>query len=310
MTKTVKTIKNVRGVFGQIIKWTFILFNILMLVWLFGYWSSIAPLMDTDSDAGQAGAAIGSFLGTGMILVIWTLGAIVLGIFVLLTKGKKIIVEEGKNEDIGSEKKPRRLTGIISIACALVFIFYIIGSDSQGKSSDSIETQKSEPKVAQITQTNQKREQKKNSGSWFVHRDQSEMDDTPTISVSKKALSPAQVWLKKITPSLTIRCKENETDVILNISSSFTPVYGQYNKAQIRIRIDDKKPSSQYWVESTDNEAAFSPKPISLLRQMKDAKRLRIEFYPFNETPTTAEFDLEGLRPHLEEVAKTCNWKL
>ena len=44
--------------------------------------------------AQAAGHAIGATLGFGMIAGIWLVGAVVLGLFVLLTRGTKIIVEE------------------------------------------------------------------------------------------------------------------------------------------------------------------------------------------------------------------------
>jgi hypothetical protein len=94
MAKIVRTVKHVRGAFGKFIKWVFILFNVLMVFWLFSYWSDIAPMLNTGSQAEQAGAAIGSTLGTGMVIMIWGLGAVILGIPVMLTRGKRIEIEE------------------------------------------------------------------------------------------------------------------------------------------------------------------------------------------------------------------------
>lgn len=94
MAKTIRTVKHIRGPVGKIVKWLFIGFNLLMVFWLFSYWGDIAPMMNDGSSAAQAGAAIGSTIGTGMILMIWVLGAIVLGIPVLLTKGKRVEIEE------------------------------------------------------------------------------------------------------------------------------------------------------------------------------------------------------------------------
>lgn len=94
MTKIVRTVKYVRGPIGKVIKWLFIAFNLLMLFWMFSYWGDVAPMIDAGSGAQQAGAAIGSTIGTGMILMFWVLGTIVLGIPVLLTKGRRVEIEE------------------------------------------------------------------------------------------------------------------------------------------------------------------------------------------------------------------------
>ncbi len=94
MTKIERRIKHVRGPVGTAIKWLFIGFNLLMLFWLFSYWGDVAPIINNGSGAAQAGAAIGSTIGTGLILMFWVLGTIVLGIPVLLTKGKLVEIEE------------------------------------------------------------------------------------------------------------------------------------------------------------------------------------------------------------------------
>jgi len=77
-----------RGIFGKIIKWSFILFNILMLIWIIGGVGSATDGMDAMSGAEQAGAAIGTGLGAMMLIGIWIAGDIILGLFVLFTRPK------------------------------------------------------------------------------------------------------------------------------------------------------------------------------------------------------------------------------
>jgi len=78
-----------RGFFGKLIKWGFIGFNILMLVWLFSYMGSIGEITNaTSSNAEKTGAAIGGAIGTGMLISVWGFGDIILGLFVLLTRPK------------------------------------------------------------------------------------------------------------------------------------------------------------------------------------------------------------------------------
>ncbi len=82
-----------RGFFGWIFLILFLLFNVLMLAWLVSYWSTLASTT-TGSDAEAAGKAIGGTIGSSMLIVIWAAGDIVLGLFVLLTRGRKTIIEE------------------------------------------------------------------------------------------------------------------------------------------------------------------------------------------------------------------------
>lgn len=77
-----------RGFFGKIIKWSFIAFNILMLIWMVAGMNNATSGMDKMTSAEQAGAAIGTGIGAMIIMAIWFFGAIILGLFVLLTRPK------------------------------------------------------------------------------------------------------------------------------------------------------------------------------------------------------------------------------
>ncbi|MFP1725070.1 zinc ribbon domain-containing protein [Lonsdalea quercina] len=77
-----------RGFFGKLIKFSFIAFNILMLVWIIGGYNSASEGIEQLSGAEQAGAAIGTGLGIAMLSSLWIVGDIILGLFVLFTRPK------------------------------------------------------------------------------------------------------------------------------------------------------------------------------------------------------------------------------
>jgi uncharacterized membrane protein SpoIIM required for sporulation len=78
-----------RSFVGKIIKWVFIGFNVLMLIWLVGgVGSASKQVANAGSDAAQAGAAIGTGIGAMFIIFIWVAGSIILGILTLLTRPK------------------------------------------------------------------------------------------------------------------------------------------------------------------------------------------------------------------------------
>lgn len=84
-----------RGFVGKLIKAAFILFNVLMLIWLVAYLNSAGNLYQgAGSDSARSGTAIGATLGTGFLVFFWMAGDLVLGLFVLLTRGKLTIIEE------------------------------------------------------------------------------------------------------------------------------------------------------------------------------------------------------------------------
>lgn len=76
-----------RGFFGKLFKWAFILFNILMVVWLFSAMGSTADVVNNAaSEAEKAGAAVGTAIGMSMLLGFWAIGDIILGALVLFTR--------------------------------------------------------------------------------------------------------------------------------------------------------------------------------------------------------------------------------
>jgi hypothetical protein len=79
-----------RTFMGKVVKWTFVAFNALMLVWLISGMMAVSD-NPVGSEAEEAGRAIGTAMGATMILGLWAIGDVILGILVLLTRRKKII---------------------------------------------------------------------------------------------------------------------------------------------------------------------------------------------------------------------------
>ena len=94
MATTTRIEKRKRGFFGWIFLIIFWVFNAFMVLWMIGGIMATSELASTTkSDAEAAGAAIGSAIGFGMVLFIWVIGAGLLGLFVMMTRGKKVIIE-------------------------------------------------------------------------------------------------------------------------------------------------------------------------------------------------------------------------
>jgi hypothetical protein len=89
-----------RTAFGKIIKYVFILFNILMLVIMAVSCSATGKVISSagsqaeHADAATAGATIGAGIAIGSLLFLWVAGDVILGSFVLFTRRKKIIETE------------------------------------------------------------------------------------------------------------------------------------------------------------------------------------------------------------------------
>lgn len=78
-----------RSLFGKIVKWGFITFNVLMLLWGFSALGVVSDgVSEASSDAEQVGAAIGGGIGMMLIGTIWFIGFVAGGLMLLLTRPK------------------------------------------------------------------------------------------------------------------------------------------------------------------------------------------------------------------------------
>lgn len=96
MTGPVETItieRRRRGFFGWIFLIAFWLFNAFMAYAFFGGMNRAGEQMDAaTSSAARAGTAIGTMIGGSMVLFWWLAGFVILGGFVLLTRGRKVTI--------------------------------------------------------------------------------------------------------------------------------------------------------------------------------------------------------------------------
>lgn len=94
MARITRIEKRQRGLFGWLFLIIFWFFNLVMAIGLFaGLSANVSEADRLTSEAAQAGHAIGTAIGVSMILSIWLAGALILGLFVWLTAGKKITIE-------------------------------------------------------------------------------------------------------------------------------------------------------------------------------------------------------------------------
>ncbi|MBA4053015.1 MAG: hypothetical protein C0472_14290 [Erythrobacter sp.] len=84
-----------RTTFGKIVKWVFIIFNVLMLIWMVSSCAAVGDISaNAANDAERAGAAIGAGLGVTFLLFVWGVGDVILGLFVLFTRRRKLVTIE------------------------------------------------------------------------------------------------------------------------------------------------------------------------------------------------------------------------
>jgi uncharacterized membrane protein len=92
-TRIIRTERRRRGFFGWLFLLVFLAFNLLMLLSVIAGLNAVSEGMAPATEAEKAGAAIGTAIGISMLLGIWAMCAFILGLFVLLTRGAKTVIE-------------------------------------------------------------------------------------------------------------------------------------------------------------------------------------------------------------------------
>lgn len=138
---------------------------------------------------------------------------------------------------------------------------------------------------------------------WEVSRGKSKIDDSPTIVLRRESES---MFPEKAV--MIIRCKEDTTAIYL--------IFNDYlgSKAPpLTVRVGDDKAETLRWAISSDRKALGlwnGSVSIPFLRRIVDADRVVVRVTPYNDSPRTETFVLDGLREPLAELAETCNWSL
>jgi hypothetical protein len=77
-----------RSFMGKVFKWSFVAFNVLMLLWVVSGFNASTEKMAGLSGSEHAGAAIGTGIGIVLLMLLWAIGDVILGMLVLFTRPK------------------------------------------------------------------------------------------------------------------------------------------------------------------------------------------------------------------------------
>lgn len=153
--------------------------------------------------------------------------------------------------------------------------------------------------------------QRDGHGAWSLQKSDNPLDDTKTVTVSLTSKSGVS---RSGDPIVFVgRCKSNKTEVFVDWRDYLGDDSRDVDSAwkDVTVRIGKTPAQSQRWGISTDRKATFAPNwPGKLLKDLLDQEVLVLQTTPYGENPTTATFDVSGLRNVLGELATTCGWRL
>ena len=232
--------------------------------------------------------AFGLGLGMGFTFLagVWFIGTVVLLLLALVTRPSPRVRWSGA---------AKAVTASLSI---LAFIWPIVSASRPPSSSTPGSTPGSGNGAAAAA-----------GGPWQIDADRSPMDGSRRIVISRKADNDIAGWLQSKRPTLIVRCQEGRTEAYIQTGMAASVEYDT-DSHTVRVRFDERKPTTQQWSESTDHEALFAPSAIQFAKALVNAKTLTFQFTPFNASPAVVHFNVEGLRPYLNTVASACGWQV
>ncbi len=163
------------------------------------------------------------------------------------------------------------------------------------------------------------------TGKWVCSRGMDPIDDTEIIAFTLYSDSGKSVSGKPIRLVLRYQSgkKSGKTRLYINwydyISGYYISGY-YYNETPVTYRLGTEKAKTGYWSISADHTATFyltrlsffkipsSKNTIKFIRGLMEVDRFVAKTRPYNENPSTAVFDVRGLKNAVEEFNDTLGW--
>jgi type VI secretion system protein VasI len=145
------------------------------------------------------------------------------------------------------------------------------------------------------------------SKNWIMQVAKDDLDGKATTTVYRTATKMVDGPLHMPQPvALVVRCDKDTTDVIVKWP---TVIESDVNAGvKVKYRIDDSAITSDTWTRSTSLEAVYVNKPVDLLKKMIAKKELVVQLTPFQGSPVSVTFNLDGLADALKPIREQCKW--
>ena len=129
-----------------------------------------------------------------------------------------------------------------------------------------------------------------------------------SIAFELPAENKVGVWMRSVHPRLIVRCMATRTEVFVLTESAAKIEIGTEDHT-VRVGLDDEPDAFQRWPDSAEHDALFAPDGAAFAQRLTTAERMRFTFTPHNASPVLIHFNVGGLGPLLDPVAKECGWK-
>ncbi|AMO78045.1 hypothetical protein PcP3B5_46530 [Pseudomonas citronellolis] len=145
---------------------------------------------------------------------------------------------------------------------------------------------------------------------WDVSESSSKMDDSKTVSLHLESNEPIQRRFGgSESADIYIRCQEKSTSMYFIYAGNFLSSIQGYG--EVTYRVDDQKPVTREFEESTDNKALGlwnGGTAIPFIKRLFGKNLLTVRITPFNESPVTTQFQISGLEEAIKPLRAACGW--
>lgn len=153
----------------------------------------------------------------------------------------------------------------------------------------------------QTVTTNQDDFEEGNIGKWVCDTVIDPIDDTTMIIFALKCESATSK-----SPVLALGWDDGKTKLIINWNNYLS------DNTRVTYRFDKEKAVTRTWVGSVSKTTTFysrkSKDTIKFIQKLMEVDTLTVQITPYNEGPTTAVFDVRGLKNVVEEFNDTLDW--
>lgn len=136
------------------------------------------------------------------------------------------------------------------------------------------------------------------------------------VDISTDPINDSKVVVLGLPPTSGTNSQGKPIYLVLRYKSGKTEAYIQYGEylggedfIEVTWRIGTEQAKTGEWFLSTDGEATFYPyDDIAFIKKLLTVNRFVARLTPYNESPITAVFDLEGLKEAILPLREAAGW--
>jgi len=141
------------------------------------------------------------------------------------------------------------------------------------------------------------------NGAWIISETTSPIDYSPQITAAIFSQSTAL----DAPTTLTIRCRQQRTELLVSTSGSWRAMRG--DRFVVEYAINDQAAVKGHWLSSADGRAAiYGDDVVRFLRSLPDGGRIKIRVFDVQGSAHEATFPLTGLEYVRKKFGEDCKW--